>query len=625
MKFLRPLITLFYDAGVAALSFWGALMLRYDGNIPSEAESLLYYGASYALFCMSIFYLMSLHRNIWRYTSTRDLIHLGYAVGTTIVVTTGLIFLLTRLEHFPRSALVILFLLHVALSAAPRILMRVIHDRPFKHGLPKLTSNIKNVLLIDAGDAADIFIRECNRQHPKQYNICGILDDDKNKQGRSIHGIPVLGSVVNLAKIIDGHANTRTPIHTLVITDERPAGMSGFLDVAHSRKIAVKRLPNISQLEEGEKLTNLKPVSIEDLLGRDSIQTDMTAINNLVQNKVVFVTGAGGSIGSEICRQIAGRSPKTLIMADNSELALYQIDLEMTNTHKNMPQKKLLLDVKNSHDLKEAFASFKPDVIFHAAAYKHVPIVEDNPISGIENNLFGTANVADAAMANNIPQMVIISTDKAVNPTNVMGATKRAAEIYCQNLEGPTKITTVRFGNVLGSTGSVVPLFSKQIRNGGPITVTHKDVTRYFMTIPEAVQLVLQASTLGKSQEILMLDMGKPVRIWDMAEEMVRLSGLRPHEDIEIVEVGLRPGEKMFEELNYNEESMSTTEVDQVFLMNSTEINSQEIKEKFKALQKACVDKDNFQAVAELKSLVPEYQPSSNSPFAQEGTERPKK
>lgn len=616
MRFMRPLMILFYDAIAAGAAFSGALLLRYDGDIPAAATSLLFYSFSYGAFCAIAFYLTGLHRNIWRYSSTRDLLQLAYTSFAVLMAHSMLLFVLTRLENFPRSAFVIIPLLHIAFASAPRIFMRLLHDRPFKHGLPKIGDKIDNVLLIDAGDSADLFIRECIRQHPKQYNILGILDDEENKHGRNLHGIPVIASTISLPKVIESFAASKKPIDMLIMTNDRPSTMGALVQIASSRKIKIKRLPNIHQLQEGEKLTNLKSVLIEDILGRQAVETDMSDIESLLCDQSVLITGAGGSIGGELCRQVASRQPKILVLLDHSELALYQIDMEMQKYYSDVPRVKVLQDVKNRGEMDILCQKYQIDIIFHAAAYKHVPIVEDNPISGISNNFIGTMNVADSASHCGVKKLIIISTDKAVNPTNVMGATKRAAELYCQNLETKTEIITVRFGNVLGSTGSVVPLFNKQIESGGPLTVTHKDVTRYFMTIPEAVQLVLQASTLGKGREVFMLDMGQPIRIYDMAEEMIRLSGLIPHEDISIIEVGLRPGEKMFEELSYNPETMEKTSMDKIFLVAETKISADDLHTKTLKIKEALNHKDAMAAVCALRHLVEEYTPAQNSPYA---------
>ena len=613
----RTHLTLIYDAFVGAAAFYLALMLRYDGVIPENAIHLAWYSIVYALCCSVVFYSFGLHRNMWRYTSARELIRLGSAVTISLLATGAFIFFMTRLDNFPRSTFVILFLLHIALAAGPRTLFRVLHESPFQRGFPNLKDNASHVLLVGANDAADMFIREINRQGIADYKVHGILDNTPAKQNRLIHNIPVLGTTSQLNKAQKLLTKQNVTIDTLVLTNVRQAAEAkALVDQATEMGISIKRLPNISTLQDGEALTSLKPVLIEDLLGRAPIALDMQAIDNLVNSKIVLVTGAGGSIGSELCRQIAARKPDLLIIADHSEHALYQIDMELKNNFPDIRRQPVLLDVRSTEDVTGVLNSSKVDTIFHAAAYKHVPMVEANPVSGIENNLFGTVTLARCAMEHCVPNMVIISTDKAVNPTNVMGATKRAAEIFCQNQQGKTKFMTVRFGNVLGSTGSVVPLFTKQIQAGGPITVTHKDATRYFMTIPEAVQLVLQSATLGKGGEVFMLDMGEPVKIWDMAEEMVRLSGLTPHKDIEITEVGLRPGEKMYEELWYDEESMGETGQEDIFLVSPVKMDADKLKQQMDAILEACKAQDAMGAVTALKAFVPEYQPASTSPFA---------
>ena len=617
---LRALSALTYDGLIAAMAFVLALQLRYDFNLSEHAEALSWYAVPYGFLTMSVFAAYGLHRSVWRYTAMRDVFSLLQAVTFAMLACGAVIFFLTRLENFPRTAFVILWLLHMAAAAGPRVLMRLWFERKSASTVTqKQGGQIYHALIIGAGNGADRFLREVSRKALKTFHVHGILDDDGSKLKRLMHGVPILGEVITLPAVLDTLQEKGVEIDLLILTEDCYATMEAMISVARTRGIQVKRLPSFDRLNEGESLTNLRPVLIEDLLGRAPVELNMTAIDDMLTNRHVLVTGAGGSIGAELCRQIAQRQPAQLILLDNSEHALYQIDMELNNSFPEMLRQAVMADVRDSERLDAVLQAFPVDTVFHAAAYKHVPMVEANPVSGIENNLFGTICVAEAALRHKVKTMVMVSTDKAVNPTNVMGATKRAAEIYCQNRPqngSNTRFVTVRFGNVLGSTGSVVPLFTRQIREGGPVTVTHREATRYFMTIPEAVQLILQAATMTKGRDIFMLDMGKPVSIYEMAEEMIRLSGLTPHVDIQIKEIGLRPGEKLYEELWYNDEQMTQTNTDKIFLVQPRPVIWEQLTLQMDALRAACAAQDGLEAVRLLKTIVEEYTPAQNSPFA---------
>lgn len=615
-KYIRPLLNLAYDGCAAGIAFMLALLLRFDFNIPNEFAYIEGYTFAYIALGILVFGHFKLHRGLWRYTSSRELVKIVEAVVASLMIMSVIMFLITRLENFPRSVFLILPLLHVAITAGPRIAARLLREKIESLRIEK-SNKIVNSLVIGAGNNANLFLKEVASQTNMEFTVHGLLDNDLSKLGREIQGVPVLGTVKDLNNIVEKLDRQKIKIENLILAEGALSSMEDMLNVVHEKGLTVKRIPSISSLEDGESAVDLKPVVIEDLLGRDTVSLDYTAIENLIKNKRILVTGAGGSIGSEMCRQIANRDPASLYVLENSELALYKIDMEMANNFPDMKTQSLMADVKDEETLDELLKCFPVDIIFHAAAYKHVPMVEANPVSGITNNLFGTKIVADLARKHNVERMVVISTDKAVNPTNVMGATKRAAEMYCQNLPtDKTKFVTVRFGNVLGSTGSVIPLFTKQIQARQPLTVTHKDATRYFMTIPEAAQLTLQAGAMGNGGEIFMLDMGKPVRIYEMAEEMIRLSGLEPHVDIPIKEIGLRPGEKLFEELWYDGEDMIQTEGDKIFLVKSRKLSLDKLVKKMEKLYTVCQKHENFDAVKQLKGIVVEYNPSETSPFA---------
>lgn len=605
-----------HDLLVSAVAFAAALFLRFAGQVPEVMVHNLKYALPYALLSVIVIKIFGLYRGIWRYTSESEMVRILQAVTVIVLVCLTVLTMTTRLENFPRMVFGIVWFLQVAGLAGTRFTYRYVREMLSASTAPRFGKTRINALLIGANEAADAFLRETNRMSPKVFYVQGVLDDEKDKQGRYLHGVPVLGPIVNLDHALDSLAAKGVEVDMVVLTRQEHLRIESLIATARKRKLSIKRLPDVTDLAEGESATNLRPVVIEDLLGRPPVKLDMTAIKAMLEGKRVLVTGAGGSIGSELCRQITALGCSQLVMVENSEFALYEVDMEMTRLAPQTERHSILADVRNKDDMDNVFSRFAPEVVFHAAAYKHVPMVESNPLNGIVNNLFGTLTVADTAAKHKVGTMVIISTDKAVNPTNVMGATKRAAEIYCQNHEGPTRYITVRFGNVLGSKGSVVPLFQSQIAAGGPVTVTDKRMTRYFMTIPEAVQLTIQAGTMGEGGEIFVLDMGKPVNIYDMACEMVRLSGLIPEVDIEIVEVGLRPGEKLFEELLHDEENLKKTHREGIFLGAARSMGKTELKNHLAMIKSACAAEDAAAAVAALRALVPEYTPAANSPYA---------
>jgi FlaA1/EpsC-like NDP-sugar epimerase len=616
---LKIAIVIVYDALIAIIALWLAILLRYDFTLPADTLNLFKnYGFIYAIICTGFYIKYNLHKNIWHYTTARDLMRFCYATVFAILIGGIALSLTIGLTHFPRSVFIILPLIQIALSAAPRIFLRLWHDKVFQTALqPSHINQENNILLVGVSDATDLFIRQTRRKRPSPYNILGAIDVNALQKGRLFHGIQILGSLDDLTKALITLEKKNTPVKQLIISDLTGPKLKQVIDIASEKEIAIKRIPSISNLKDGKTLTDLKPVMIEDLLGRDPVQLDMTTIQNFIENKIVLVTGAGGSIGRELSRQIATHSPKKLLLLDHSEDALYHVDMELTKKHPNLPIESLLVDIKNKDDIQSLFKTYNPEIVFHAAAYKHVPMIEKNPISGVENNFIGTKILVDTAIEFKTEKVVIVSTDKAVNPTNVMGATKRAAEMYSLAVSKETKthVMAVRFGNVLGSNGSVIPLFRRQIMEGGPVTLTHKDATRYFMTIPEATQLILQAGAQGKGGDLFMLDMGESVRILHLAEEMIRLSGLKPYEDIGIEITGLRPGEKLYEELWYDAEGMSKTPLEKTFLVNPKSLSKTETEEKTLKILDACKQENAFKTVQNLKELVKEYQPAQNSPY----------
>lgn len=572
----RAAIAFAHDVVMAPVSFVLALTLRLGDDVwpyLANPDMVLALGVFTGV-CAGVFWFLDLYRGIWRYASMPDLIAIVRAVTVALLVFLAITFLVTRLEALPRSFLIIDWFVLIFLLGAPRLLYRVFKDRGFDHVMERTVYRVP-VLLIGAGDAAELFIRDLKRSRESAYAPVGILDDKGTRVGRQIHGVPVMGDLSRLgAAVAELRAREKAP-QRIILTRPMPRErMLELLDAAEAHGMTLARLPKLTDFRAGagdpsERRVELRPVAIEDLLGRPQVSLDRDAMARLVEGKRVVVTGAGGSIGSELVRQIVAFGPARLILVDHAEVALYNIALELTEHAPELSRRSVLADVRDRAGVMRLVEAERPHLVFHAAALKHVPLAEENPSEAVLTNVVGTRNLAEACRAHGVQAMVQVSTDKAINPTGIMGATKRLAERYCQALDlaergeqrvdgtdGHTRFVTVRFGNVLGSTGSVVPLFQRQIARGGPVTVTHPEATRYFMTVREAVQLVLQASALGLDGErsdevgkIYVLDMGEPVRIVDLARQVVRLAGLVPDRDVDIVYTGLRPGEKLHEEL----------------------------------------------------------------------------
>ncbi|MEX2454104.1 MAG: nucleoside-diphosphate sugar epimerase/dehydratase, partial [Rhodospirillaceae bacterium] len=483
------------------------------------------------------------------------------------------------------------------------------------------------LLLVGAGDGTELFIRALSRDPGARYRVVGIVDEMGTNLRRSIHGVEVLGALVDLPAIVAAlDARGRRP-HRLVVTEEHlsPVGLQAMLDEAESLGLSLSRIPRLTQLRaDFGQSVEIKPVAIEDLLGRPQTLLDRASMAAMCSGARILVTGAGGTIGSELVRQICSFSPEEIILVDNSELHLYEIDLEVRDRFPDVRRRVVMADVRDRLRIGEVFENHRPRLVFHAAAMKHVPMVEMHPSEGILTNVSGTMNVADAARATSVQAMVLISTDKAVNPTSVMGATKRVAECYCQALDiataasAGTRFLTVRFGNVLGSTGSVVPLFQRQLAQGGPLTVTHPAVTRYFMTTREAVALVLQASALGSRTgehrgTIFTLEMGDPVRIQDLARQMIRLAGLRPGQDIDILYTGLRPGEKLYEEPLHQSEELHPTELQGILLASPRTADFKMLDRLIRELVGAARTGNAERGLGLVRTIVPEYTPTANA------------
>jgi len=617
----RAHVVFVHDIVMVAVSFLLSLYLRLgDGMQSMWSTEDLWFGV--LMFCGAaapVFVSQRLYRSIWRYASLNDLVALTKAATLSILVFLTVLFLTTRLQAMPRSVLFINWFVLMALLGAPRFIYRMLKDMRQAHRGAADGRQKVPVLLVGAGDEAELFIR-ATRNPEAEYRAVGLIAAHGGRIGRHIHGIDVLGSADNLAEVIAGLRARGVAPQRLVITDHRMDGTEVrlLLDDADRLGMTLARIPRLMDLQDGvsDKLT-IRPIAVEDLLGRPQAVLDREGIGAMIRGRRVLVTGAGGSIGSELVRQIAELAPARLVLFEACEFNLYQIDLEISQCHPGLELVPVLGDVRDAARIRSAFDLHAPELVFHAAALKHVPMVEHNPSEGLLTNVIGTRVVADACRDCGVELMVQISTDKAVNPTNVMGASKRIAEMYTQALDlagaADIRYVTVRFGNVLGSTGSVVPLFQKQLTEGGPLTVTHPEMTRYFMTVREAVELVLQAAAFGRGVadyrgRIFVLDMGKPVRIIDLARQMIRLAGLRPEVDIGISITGLRPGEKLFEEIFHGAEPPMPTPRPGILVAVPRLVDGEELGLALDDLALACKAQQTEVALAILRRLVPEYQ-----------------
>jgi O-antigen biosynthesis protein WbqV len=512
----------------------------------------------------------------------------------------------------------------MALLGGPRFIYRLIKDRQFNFSSDPSTDSRIAVLLAGDGDGAELFIRGLKRSPDSSYSAVGLVSENAGRVGRKIHGVEVLGTIDGLDAAVKILRKKGIRPQRLVLTREDMDGslVRSLLDRADKLGMTLARIPRVTDFKSGtEDKAIVKPVAVEDLLGRPQTALDRDDMIALIEGVRVLITGAGGSIGSELVRQVCALNPSKIMLLDNSEHALYTIDREVMENYSAILTHSVIADVRNVERIQKIFQDFRPDLVFHAAALKHVPLVESNVLEGTSTNVIGTANIANNCILADVKTMVQISTDKAVNPTSVMGATKRIAESYCQALDlqqgksgkDGTRFVTVRFGNVLGSTGSVVPLFQRQLAEGGPITVTHPDMTRFFMTVREAVELVLQASTLDRSHgggdgKIFVLDMGEPIRIMDLAEQMIRLAGLRPGHDIEIDIVGIRPGEKLYEEIFHGTEPLVATKSPGILLATPRPGSIDDLLPALANIEDACRNNNTSEVHNILRRLIPEYQ-----------------
>ncbi|MEJ2455335.1 MAG: nucleoside-diphosphate sugar epimerase/dehydratase [Candidatus Thiodiazotropha sp.] len=579
------------------LSYW----LRVEHFPTSAYENLLVSLIIILPVQVASFLTFGLYRGIWRFASIPDIYRILKSVVVGVAISMALLFLATRGVGIPRSVPIIYAILLTAFLSGPRLLYRWIKDYHLYH------KPNQRVLIVGGGKAGEMLARDILRNRADSYITVAFADDDAQRKGREIQGIPIVGTTSQIPEIVDSY---HIDIIMLAIPSASSKQMRRIVEICESTGLPFRSVPQLKDLMRGNvQINEVRDVSIEDLLGREPISLDWPAISQSLRDKNVLVTGGGGSIGSELCRQIAQLNPTRLIILESSEFNLYSIQMELLREFPDVEIECHLGDITDYPFVQDIFLRHKPNIIFHAAAYKHVPLLEPHIRQALKNNVLGTRTIAEAANRHNVEVFVLVSTDKAVNPANVMGASKRVAEIFCQNLNthSKTRYITVRFGNVLGSAGSVIPLFRKQIELGGPVTVTDPRMERYFMTIPEACQLIMQTVALGKGGEIFVLDMGDPVKISYLAEQMIRLSGRIPNEDIAIEYIGLRPGEKLYEELFHEKEHLEETTNSKVFLAQHRRVDWPLLNKSLDQIEVACKSFDTAKLKELLDSLVPEH------------------
>ena len=558
-----------------------------------------------------VFRLSKMYNHILRYEEGKDYVkYILLCVLSSIIV--SLIKLIFKIGIATAKLNILAGIFIGLMMVSYRVIVRYILVFNVLEKSENKETETKNVLIIGAGDAAHEIIKTIKSNMSENYNIIGIIDDNKKRLGLSVSGVKILGNRNDIVKICKDNKVDFIFFSIARIDNENK---KHILNICQQTNAKVRILPGMKEIIKNKKLfENLRDVEIEDILGRDPIKLDNKNIESLIKNKVVLVTGGGGSIGSELCRQIVKYKPEKLVILDIYENSLYDIELELKSKYPKIKIEAVIASVRDKKRLEEVFEKHKPYLVFHAAAHKHVPLMENSPAEAIKNNVFGTYNVVNTCDKFKVKRFILISTDKAVNPTNIMGATKRICEMIVQakNKVSSTEYVAVRFGNVLGSNGSVVPLFKKQISEGGPVTVTHKEITRFFMTIPEAVELVLQAITYANGGEIFVLDMGEPVKIYDLAVSLIKLSGFIPNEDIKIEVTGLRPGEKLYEELLMGEEGLEKTNHNKIFVAAPMDITIDDVKEKLDVLNKV-LSKDVIQ-LNDVKDAIKEVVPTFHEP-----------
>lgn len=600
----RILVLGLMDAAIVSTAVVMSYLLRFDFNLYSENFIFYFpYSPKVVLINAVLFvffsYLAKMYNRVWQYASIGELVSLlnssTFSVGTFFVL--NVIF---HMVNIPNSIYLLTWVFTVIGVGGSRFAWRVVRDHFFK----RTVSGGKRIIIVGAGDAGALVAKDLIHSSHSMLNPVGFIDDDSTKIGLRVMGIPVLGNRVDIPQAVSKY---KVEDIVIAIPSAPRAEISKIIEICKNTGAGIKILPSVVDLASGKVAVKMiRDVSVEDLLGREPIQVDLAEISGYLSGQVIMVTGAGGSIGSELCRQISGFSPKQLLLLGHGENSIYEIEMELRKSFPGLNLVAVIADIQDKPRLESVFEAYRPDVVFHAAAHKHVPLMESNPAEAIKNNVLGTKHVAECAHKFAASRFVMVSTDKAVNPTSVMGATKRVAEKFVQGLDrsSKTKFVAVRFGNVLGSRGSVIPLFKKQIKEGGPVTVTDLEMIRYFMTIPEAVQLIIQAGALAKGGEVFILDMGKPVKIVDLARDLICLSGLKPDEDIKIEFTGMRPGEKLYEEILTNEEGMRASRHNRIFVGKPVDFSWELHKKYIADMERVAKAADAYSRSDEIKYLL---------------------
>lgn len=604
-KWRVPLL-LIADIIFINIAYLFSFIVRFDFNIPNDyVQSYIRMLPIILLAYIIPLALFKMYKSLWSNASIDEFIKglIGCIIGCVI----NLIYNNIGNRNLPNSIVILSAILIYVMVVGIRLSYRI-YRRIIVYGKLDVKNAKKRVLVFGAGSCGHMVISEMYK-NKKEVNMVpvGIIDDDKNKIGTFLLGVKVVGNRNDIPRVVEEY-NIDTII--IAISKTSPKKKKEIIEICQQTDAEIKIIPGVYEIMGGKlSLTQMRDVDIKDLLGRDEVELDKDGVSSYLKDKVVLVTGGGGSIGSELCRQIANFKPKKLLILDIYENNAYDIQNELKRNMPELDQFTIIASVRDKRRLRKVFKEFNPDVVFHAAAHKHVPLMEDNSEEAIKNNVLGTLNVAECADEFNTEKFVLISTDKAVNPTNIMGATKRMCEMIVQamNKKSKTDYVAVRFGNVLGSNGSVIPLFKKQIKNGGPVTLTHKEIIRYFMLIPEAAQLVLQAGAFAKGGEIFILDMGEPVKIYDLAKKLIKLSGFEPEKDIKIEVTGLRPGEKLYEELLMNEEGLTETQNDKIFIGVPSDFEINEIKKNIDELLFVALNEDKDALKKKMKEVVPTF------------------
>ena len=606
MSIKRSYVKALHDIAAAAFSFIISLQLRASSDFIISEHFLIKNLIIFTSVAMVVFVSMRLYQGLWRYASVQDLTAITKATSLTILIFFAINFLIDRAVMLPRSVFIINWLVLLAILGGSRFLYRLIKETNTNDNHHQKI----NILLIGLNNNSALFLRKKS----SEYNVVGIIEEDPKKHGSFLHQVKILGNKQNIKQIYSELKSQNKTPQKLIITHDKPDGalILELLEIADQLGLTIAKLPNLAEFESTSEEVKIKQIVIEDLLGRAQNVLDRNLMSNFITGKIILITGSGGSIGSEIAKQIASFTPSLLILIDNAEYNLYQIHNKLSVEYPKLQVKALLADVRDYKRIQLIFEKYRPQIVFHAAALKHVPLMEDNPCEAVLTNIMGTKNIAELSAKFKAKKMVLISSDKAVNPTNIMGATKRIAECYLEAIahnETDTRYVTVRFGNVLGSSGSVIPLFENQIKSGGPITITHPEMTRYFMTIREAVELVIEAASIEITEQsaLFVLEMGKPIKIKDLAIQMIKMAGLHPLVDIPITYTTIRPGEKLFEELFYASENPTRTSYESILKATFSKVDLGAITRELHHLETQLAFYNEVEVAKLVKELVNIY------------------